>query len=122
MVTSVTSFGRSGLYDWLIQRVSAVVLAAYFIFLVGYLVANPGLDYVTWASLHQGFGMRIFSLFAVLSLAAHAWIGIWAVLTDYVTTRMMGAKATALRLIMQLGLMGVVIFYVIWAIDILWGI
>lgn len=41
MVTSVTNLSRSGLYDWMAQRVSAVVLAAYFIFLIGYLVANP---------------------------------------------------------------------------------
>ena len=37
MVTSVTNLSRSGLYDWMAQRVSAVVLAAYFIFLIGYL-------------------------------------------------------------------------------------
>lgn len=122
MVTSVTSFGRSGLYDWLMQRVSAVVLAAYAIFIVTYLVANPDLQYQQWAQLHQCLAMRIFSLLAVLSLAIHAWIGIWAVLMDYVTTRLMGAKATALRVILQLGLMAVVVIYVIWAIDILWGI
>ncbi len=122
MVTSVTSFGRSGLYDWLIQRVSAVVLGAYIIFVVAWLVANPDLQYTQWAQLHQCLAMRIFSLLAVLSLAAHAWIGVWGVLMDYVTTRLMGAKATALRVVLQLGLMAVVIIYVIWAIDILWGI
>ena len=31
MVTAVTNLGRSGLYDWLMQRVSAVILLAYFI-------------------------------------------------------------------------------------------
>ena len=30
MVTAVTSFGRSGVSDWLMQRVSAVILLAYF--------------------------------------------------------------------------------------------
>ena len=29
MVTSVTSLGRNGLYDWLIQRVSAVIIGVY---------------------------------------------------------------------------------------------
>ena len=33
MVTTVTSMGRSGLYDWLMQRVSAVILLAYFLFI-----------------------------------------------------------------------------------------
>ncbi|RPO36063.1 hypothetical protein [Pseudomonas aeruginosa] len=40
MVTNVTNFSRSGLYDWMAQRVSAVVLAAYVIFLLGYLTAT----------------------------------------------------------------------------------
>ncbi len=48
MVTNVTNLSRSGLYDWMAQRVSAVVLAAYFIFLIGYLVAHPGMDYAQW--------------------------------------------------------------------------
>ena len=39
MVTSVTNLSRSGLYDWMAQRVSAVVLAAYFIFLIGYAIS-----------------------------------------------------------------------------------
>ena len=34
MVTQVTNLGRSGLYDWLMQRASAVVLLAYTVFLV----------------------------------------------------------------------------------------
>lgn len=122
MVTQVTSLGRSGLYDWLIQRASAVVMAAYFTFLVVYLVMNPGLEYTQWVNLYQCLAMKIFSLLAFISLAAHAWIGIWAVLTDYVTTRMMGAKATGLRLVMQMGMIAVVIVYLVWAIDILWSI
>ena len=34
MVTSVTSFGRSGLSDWLVQRISGVVLLTYLIVIV----------------------------------------------------------------------------------------
>lgn len=122
MVTNVTSFGRSGLSDWLVQRVSAVVMAAYSIFIVVYLVMNPGLDFAQWQALNQCLAMRIFSLATILSIAAHAWIGLWAVLTDYVTVRLMGAKATALRVVLQLGMIAVTLTYVVWAIDILWGI
>ena len=32
MVTAVTSMGRSGLSDWLMQRVTAVILLAYFLY------------------------------------------------------------------------------------------
>jgi succinate dehydrogenase / fumarate reductase membrane anchor subunit len=122
MVTTVTSLGRSGLSDWLIQRVSAYVMTAYLIFIVGYLLLTPDLNYTQWAALNSSLPMRMFSLITILSIAAHAWIGMWCVLTDYITVRLIGPKATALRIIFQLGMMAVTLLYVVWAIDILWGI
>jgi succinate dehydrogenase / fumarate reductase membrane anchor subunit len=121
MVTSITSFGRSGLYDWMVQRITAVILAAYTVFIVGYIVCTPDLGYEQWSTLFSYFGVRIFSLAALLSIAAHAWIGLWAILTDYLTTRMMGAKATFLRVIAQMVLGVVTATYVLWGIEILWG-
>lgn len=122
MITSVTSFGRSGLSDWLLQRVTAVVLAAYTLFIVGYLVLNPDLQYADWVALHSNFCMKVFNVLAILSIVIHAWIGVWAVLTDYVTVRLMGPKATALRIFFQLGMVAVVIVYLLWVLDIFWGI
>jgi len=121
MVTAVTSFGRSGLYDWLIQRVSAVVLAAYTLFVAGFIILTPDLTFAVWSDLYSTLCMRVFSLAALLSIAAHAWIGLWAVLTDYLTNRIMGAKATVLRLVAQ-GVLGLVTMtYTVWGIEILWG-
>lgn len=122
MVTAVTSFGRSGLYDWLIQRVSAVVMAAYTFFITGFILTTPELTYDIWSSLFDQLWMRIFTLATLLSIAAHAWIGLWAVLTDYLTNRLMGAKATVLRLFAQLGLGLVTLTYMVWGIEILWGL
>ena len=121
MVTAVTSFGRSGLYDWLIQRVTAVVLLAYSLCLGGFLLTHPDLQYAEWRAVFDSTAMRVFSLLALISLGAHAWIGLWAVVTDYVTVRMMGPKATVLRLLFQCGC-GVVMFvYLVWGVQILWG-
>ena len=122
MVTNVTSLGRSGLSDWLIARVSAYVMTAYLIFIVGYLMLTPDLNYTQWAAFNSSLPMRMFSLVTILSIAAHAWIGMWCVLTDYITVRLIGPKATALRIIFQLGMIAITLLYVIWAIDILWGI
>ena len=122
LTTSVTSFGRSGLSAWLLQRVTAVVLAAYVIFLAGYLLINSDLQYEQWVALHSHFCMKVFNVMAVLSVAVHAWIGLWAVLTDYVTVRLMGPKATPIRIVLQLAMIAVIFVYVLWAIDILWGI
>lgn len=119
MVTSVTSFGRSGLSDWLLQRVSGVILLAYFICIGGTLLG--GVNYAEWQAIFDGTAMRIFTLLAILSLAAHAWIGMWAVGTDYLTERLMGKKGNVLRLAFQLGCSLVIFIYVIWGTQILWG-
>ena len=121
MVSSVTSLGRSGLSDWLVQRVSALVMTAYIFFMVGYFVINPSPSFEQWQALHGSLAMRIFSLLTILSIAAHAWIGMWCVLTDYITVRLIGPKATPIRMFLQLAMIALILFYVVWAIDILWG-
>lgn len=122
MVTAVTSFGRSGVSDWLIQRFSAIILAAYTFFIVGFLITHPGLDFVTWKHLFSQLWVRIFSLLALLSVAAHAWIGLWSVITDYVTSRVMGPKALVLRILILAVYALVTLSYLVWGVQILWGI
>lgn len=119
MVTSVTSFGRSGLSDWLLQRVSGVILLAYFLFIVA--AAAGGVDYVSWKALFSQTWVKVFSLMALLSLAAHAWIGLWAVLTDYLTERLMGTTGNVLRISLQLLISLALFIYVVWGVQILWG-
>ncbi len=118
---SATSYTRSGVADWLAQRVSAYVLAAYFVVLVGFLLCNPGLEYAQWKDFMSCSAMQIFSLLALLALAAHAWVGLWTVFTDYVTERQMGAKATFIRIFLQTGMAICIFVYVVWGIQILWG-
>ncbi|GAA5526121.1 succinate dehydrogenase hydrophobic membrane anchor subunit [Microbulbifer aestuariivivens] len=122
MVTTVTSFGRSGTFDWLYQRISALVLAAYTLFIVGYIFLADDFSYQSWSALFQNFWVRTFSLVALLSMVAHAWIGLWSVVTDYLTNRMMGPKATVLRILAQVVLGAVAVIYTVWGIQILWGV
>ena len=111
MVTAVTSFGRSGVSDWLIQRVSAVVMAAYFFFIVWVLLTSPDMSYEQWNDLFSLTCVRIFSTLTLLSVVAHAWIGAWAVLTDYVTIRLLGGKATKLRLALVMACLTLLAIY-----------
>ncbi|SEK90640.1 succinate dehydrogenase / fumarate reductase membrane anchor subunit [Atopomonas hussainii] len=121
MVTNVTNFSRSGLYDWMAQRVSAVVLAAYFLFLLGFLVFNPNLGYAEWRELFSCNWMRIFSLLALVSIAVHAWVGMWTISTDYLTPMAFGAWATAIRFLFQAAC-GVAMFvFFVWGVMIFWG-
>ncbi len=120
--TQVTTMGRNGLADFIIQRVSAIVLGAYTIFMVAYLLTNPELTYTQWQELFGQLWMRIFSLLALVSVAAHAWIGLWAVVMDYLTDRLLGPKALVLRLL-ALGIYALVtVCYLVWGVEILWGL
>jgi len=121
MVTSVTNLSRSGLYDWMAQRVSAVLLAAYTLFLLGYFLANPDLTYEQWTGLFSQNWMRIFSLLTLVALAVHAWVGMWTISTDYLTPMAMGKAATIVRFLFQVacGLLMFVLF--VWGVQILWG-
>ena len=119
MVRAVTSFGRSGLSDWLVQRVSGVILLAWFM-CIGFSLGT-GMDYAGWQAMFELTSMKVFTLLAILSLGAHAWIGMWAVGTDYLTERMLGAAGNALRLAYQIGCSLLIFIYVIWGVQILWG-
>lgn len=121
MVTAVTNFGRSGVSDWLVQRVGGVILLAYFCFLACVLLGNPDMSYSEWKAVFEPSWVRIFSVAALLSLAAHAWIGLWCTLTDYITTRMMGPRADVLRGALVIFCIATLFTYVVWGIQILWG-
>lgn len=122
MVTNVTSFGRSGLYDWMVQRLTAVYLALYFVCLITYLVLSPDLSFEQWSGLFGATWVRIASLLALLALSAHAWIGLWTISTDYLTSDLLGSKATAVRFAFQSVCVIVMFIYLIWGIQILWGL
>ena len=128
MVTSVTNLGRSGLSDWVMQRVSGVVLLAYTLFIVVVLLGcSP--DYAEWRALFDQTWVKVFSLAAILSVAMHAWIGLWCVSTDYLIPYVLtlklgpaiGAKANLLRWAFQSASAIVLFTYVVWGIQILWS-
>jgi succinate dehydrogenase / fumarate reductase, membrane anchor subunit len=96
MVGSVTNLSKNGLSDWLIQRVSAIVIVAYLAVTL-YFVCCHSFSFASWSSLQHNFLMRAFSALFLLSLLAHAWVGIWTVLTDY-------AKPACVRLALQVAL------------------
>ena len=121
MVSQVTSLSRNGVSDWVIQRVSALVLATYTLWVFGFVVLNPGMDFATWSGLFNNTGMQVFTMLALLSIAAHAWIGMWTIGSDYLREHTLGPRAATLRFIYQIGCVLIIAVYLIWGINILWG-
>jgi len=115
MVKRIPVGAHYGLRDWLVQRVTAVVMASYsmLMFLV-VLVQRPS-HYGAWKSLFTSQPMRLASLLFLLSIFWHAWIGVRDILMDYV-------KPTGVRLAMQVGVVLLLAAYSLWSVQILWSI
>lgn len=114
MVNNITSLTGNGLKDWLIQRVTALFFAVYAVYVLGFLIAHPGLDFTQWRELFQCRVFQVATLLALISVSLHAWIGIWTVTTDYM-------KCTAIRLSVQLSVVLWLLSQLIWGIMIVWG-
>lgn len=115
MLNTATSLGRSGLQDWILQRISAVILALYSFTILIFWLLNPSADLATWQILLTNIFMKYASLLALFALIVHAWIGIWTVTTDYL-------KSLWIRLSAQILVFILLLFYFLWGVQILWGL
>jgi len=122
MVTNVTSLTRSGLSDFVIQRVTAVILALYTLCVLGFFIVTPGVSHAQLVAYLGSSAMQVFSTLMVLSTAAHAWIGMWTIGTDYIRPHYFGSHATAFRLFYQPGVIGSLFIYVAWALQLFWSL
>ena len=86
MVGHVLVGAHYGLRDWLIQRITAAVMAVYGLVLAGYLLLQPHLNYDVWTGLFSGQLLRTFTLLFLLSVFYHAWIGIRDIVMDYINS------------------------------------
>ena len=120
MVTNVTSLTRSGLADFVVQRVSAVVIALYALCVLGFFLVTPALSHAVLRDYFASTPMLLFSSLAVLATAAHAWIGMWTVGTDYIRAHYFGQHATAWRMVYQGGCVILIFVYVAWAMQLFW--
>ena len=120
-IKSATGLTGSGSRDWIVQRVSAIVLAIYSVVLLGFFLTHSNVTYLEWSSFMTSLPMRLLSLLAVLALAGHAWVGMWTVFTDYITSGKMGAGAPKLRLILQSLMIVAILVFLFWGIMIFWG-
>ncbi len=112
---------RSGVFDWLIQRVSAIVVALYIIILLGWILLAGEVTYVTWRELFSSTWMQLFTLITLLATCAHAWIGMWTIGSDYLRSRTLGEGADTLRHVYQIMCILILLVYFFWGVKILWG-
>jgi succinate dehydrogenase / fumarate reductase membrane anchor subunit len=103
-----------GLRDWLVQRITAAVMAVYSVLFAALLVTCAPGGYGDWRALFASQWMRLATFVFFLGLLWHAWIGMRDILMDYV-------KPTAARLSLQVLTLIALAGYAGWAIQILWS-
>lgn len=109
-----------GTLDFIVQRVTAIIMAIYTVVLFLGIVFTPTMDFEHWRALFTFtcIGLPVGQLLATLafvSLAWHAWIGMRDIWMDYV-------RSAGLRLFLQvitiLWLVAAVVFFA----KILWSL
>ncbi|MCC7218537.1 MAG: succinate dehydrogenase, hydrophobic membrane anchor protein [Burkholderiales bacterium] len=103
-----------GWRDWLLQRVTAVAMALYTLLILALALWHGGLDYAAWKAIFAGEAFRIATFVFMASLLWHAWVGVRNIAMDYV-------KPVWLRLTVQVAVIGLLVGYAGWTIQVLWG-
>ena len=74
----------SGLKAWAIQRLTAIYIALFTLYLLLVLLFAGPADHAAWRAWIGGPVVSIATLLFIVSVLMHAWIGIRDVLIDYV--------------------------------------
>ena len=103
-----------GLMDWLVQRLTAAVMAAYTVLVLGVVLWNGGIDYPLWRVLFASGAFKLASFLFMVALLYHAWIGMRDIFMDYI-------KPVGVRLTLEAVCVIVLVGYLGWTIQLLWG-
>ena len=105
----------TGLRAWLVQRITAVYLAVFLLYLVAYFALKLPASYDDWRAWvgHDGVSVAIALFFVALLL--HAWIGIRDVVLDYVHN-----LPLRLAVLVSVGL--ALVAQGLWVLHILYGV
>lgn len=69
---------------WLVQRVSALYMLLFIVFVLVHFVVDPPHSYPGWHGWVTSRGVRISGGVFFIAMSAHAWVGLRDVIADYV--------------------------------------
>lgn len=104
---------HAGLHPWMLQRLSALYLATYSIYLLLHFACQAPADFQAWHLWVATPAVSISAALFFLALLLHVWVGLRDILMDYVHTLALRLSLTAVLL---LGLVACGL----WALRILW--
>jgi len=103
----------TGLPAWLVQRVSAVYMLLFIVFILAHFIVDPPLSYAAWHGWVMSSSVSMATAVFFAALLAHAWVGVRDVIMDYVHPVAFRVWALAL-LGIGLTAMGVWVMRILW--------
>lgn len=114
MIILSNSGSSSGLKEWVLQRLTALYMSFYFIFISICFFSFDNFNYTNWIEIFSSFYFKIITILFVFSLSLHSSIGMSIVLTDYI-------KHTYLRIILDFFVNIILLSYIFCIMQILWS-
>lgn len=102
----------TGLRAWLVQRISAVYMLLFIVYVLAHFAVEPPRSYLEWRGWILSPAVSIVSVVFFTALLVHAWVGLRDVMMDYV-------KPLAVRVFMLALLAGGLLAMGVWAARIL---
>ena len=84
MVKRVLVGAHYGLRDWLLQRVTAVIMLVYVVGLISFVLSASTGEYRHWQALFGMTWVKVVTLVTILGVLIHAWIGVRDIWMDYI--------------------------------------
>ncbi len=106
----------AALRNWVVQRVTAAVMAAFTLLVLLQVIFNKGeMGYDKWAGIFAPLPMKLFTLVTVLALAWHVLLGMKEIYMDYI-------KPVGLRLALNVFTVLWLVACAGWTIRVLWRV
>jgi len=113
MVKRIVTGAHYGLRDWLVQRMTAMVMLTFSV-VAALRIVTAESGYEAWHAVFEPAWMRVALFLFLLSVLYHAWIGIRDIYMDYiqpVTIRLALHTLTVLALVAYAG----------WVFELVWS-
>ena len=128
--------GKMGIWFFVIQRLTAIILGIATVVIVVFFLVQTDWEfgsscevecgiqiaptYQEWHAFFFSVPMQILYALSVISLAAHAWVGLWTVATDYIRPQVFGKSTNVFRTLMLTILALILVLYLYLGFSVFW--
>lgn len=112
----VVTGAHYGMRDWLMQRITATLMALFTVVLVAQVVLTSGpMGYEAWAGIFASQWMKFLTFVVTISIMWHAFVGVRDIWMDYVKPVGLRLSLHVFTLVWLVGCAG-------WTFQVLWRI